>query len=72
MRAIVFCAAILAAFTVTAEAGQRESCAASTGATSGAAFKACMSAATTSGNNQNQKPLYTDPGSRARCRMGNC
>jgi hypothetical protein len=68
MRAFVFCAAVLAAFTSAAEAGQREKCAASTGATSGSAFSSCMGAATTN----NQKPLYKDPGSRARCRMGNC
>ena len=70
MRAIVFCAAMLAAFISPAEAGQREKCAASTGATSGSAFSACMSAGATTPNNQ--KPLYKDPGSRARCRMGNC
>ena len=73
MRAIVFGAAMLAALTTTAEAGRRESCTASTGATSGTAFSACMSARATTPNNQNQKkPLYKDPGSRARCRMGNC
>jgi hypothetical protein len=70
MRAFVFCAALLAAFISTAEAGQREKCAASTGASSGGAFSACMSGAATTPNNQ--KPLYKDPGSRARCRMGNC
>jgi hypothetical protein len=70
MRTVVFCAAVLAALTSTAEAGMREKCAASTGATSGAAFNACMSAPAATPNNQ--KKLYQDPGSRARCRMGNC
>jgi hypothetical protein len=70
MRAFIICAAMLAAFVSTAEAGQREKCTASTGATSGSAFSSCMSGATTTSNNQ--KPLYKDPGSRARCRMGNC
>jgi hypothetical protein len=72
MRAIIFCAALLAAFTSAAEAGLRERCAASSGATSGAAFSACMSAATANSNQNQKKPLYKDPGSRARCRMGNC
>jgi hypothetical protein len=71
MRAFAFCAAVLAAFTSTAEAGMRERCAASVGATSSsAAFRACMSAGKADGNQQ--KPLYKDPASRARCRMGNC
>jgi hypothetical protein len=73
MRAIIFGAAMLAALPSTAEAGLRERCAASTGATSGAAFSGCMSAGKANGSNQEQKkPLYRDPGSRARCRMGNC
>ena len=70
MRAIVLCAALLA-FTSTAEAGPREKCAASTGATSGAAFNACMSAEKANGN-QHKKTLYKDPGTRSGCRMGNC
>jgi hypothetical protein len=37
MRAFALCAAVLAALTSTAEAGKREKCAASSGATSGAA-----------------------------------
>jgi hypothetical protein len=68
LRAIVFGAAILAALTATAEAGKRENCAASTGATSGAAFNSCMSAPATAP----EKKLYKDPASRGRCRMGNC
>jgi hypothetical protein len=68
MRKIVFCAAVFAVFASTAEAGTRESCAASTGATSGAAFKACMSAKPAAAD----KKLYKDPASRGRCRMGNC
>jgi hypothetical protein len=71
MRAFAFGAVVLAALTSTAEAGKREKCAASVGATGGAAFTACMSAEK-AGSNQQQKPLYKDPASRARCRMGNC
>jgi hypothetical protein len=71
MRAFAFGAVVLAALTSTAEAGKREKCAASVGATSGAAFAACMSVEKV-GSNQQQKPLYKDPASRARCRMGNC
>jgi hypothetical protein len=68
---IVFCAAMIAAFTSTAEAGLREQCAASTGASSGAAFSSCMTAGKAD-SPQQKKPLYKDPGSRGRCRMGNC
>jgi hypothetical protein len=71
MKAIVLCAAMLAALTSTAEAGLREQCAASTGATSGTAFTACMSAGKAN-SNQEKKPLFKDSGSRSRCRMGNC
>jgi hypothetical protein len=71
MRIFAFCAAVLAALTSTAEAGVRERCAASIGATSGAAFAACM-AAEKANSNQQKKPLYKDSASRARCRMGNC
>jgi hypothetical protein len=71
MRAFAFCAAVLAALASTAEAGTREKCAASVGATRGAAFAACMSAEKANGN-QPKMPLYKDPTSRARCRMGNC
>ena len=69
MRAIILCAVLLVAFASTAEAGLREQCTASTGASSGSAFSACMSARKA---NQAKKPLYKDAGSRARCRMGNC
>ena len=72
MRVFAFCAAVLAALTSTAEAGLRERCAASIGSTSSsAAFRACMSEGKAAGNQQ-RKPLYKDPASRARCRMGNC
>jgi hypothetical protein len=71
MKAIVFCIAVLAAFTSPAQAGLREQCAASAGAKTGAAFSACMSAGKASSNPE-KKPLYKDPGSRGRCRMGNC
>lgn len=71
MRVFAFCAVVLAAFTSTAEAGMRERCAAAIGATSGAAFAACMSAEKAN-RNQRTKPLYKDSASRARCRMGNC
>jgi hypothetical protein len=71
MRAFALCAAVLAALTSTAEAGKREKCAASSGATDGAAFAACMSAEKAN-SNQQKKPLYKDPASRARCRTGNC
>ena len=60
MRAFVSCAAVLAALTSTAEAGRREKCATSIGATSGAAFRACMSAEKAASNSQ-KKPLYKDP-----------
>lgn len=69
MKAIFVCAVLLAAFVSTAEAGLRDDCAASTHATSGSAFNACMSAGKA---NQVKKPLYKDPASRTRCRMGNC
>jgi len=72
MKAFVLCAAVLAASISTAQAGLREDCTASTGAKSGAAFNACMSAGKTANANQPKKSLYKDPGSRARCRMGNC
>ena len=65
MRAMLLCAALLAAFASTAEAGPREKCAASTGATNGAAFNACMSAEKANGN-QPKKTLYKDPGTRSR------
>ena len=71
MKAFVFCAAVLAASISTAQAGLSEDCAASAGAKSGAAFNACMSAGKAN-SDQQRKPLYKDPGSRARCRMGNC
>jgi hypothetical protein len=71
MKAIVFCAAILAAFTSTAQAGLRQDCAASTGAMRGAAFNACMRAGKAN-SNQHQRPLHMDAGDRARCRMGHC
>ena len=71
MRAFAFGAVLLASLTSTAEAGKREKCAASVGAASGPAFTACLSAEKANGN-QPQKPLYKDPASRTRCRMGNC
>jgi hypothetical protein len=71
MKGIVLCAAMLAAFTSAAQAGLREQCAASAGAKSGAAFTACMGAGKASSSPE-KKPLFKDPGSRARCRMGNC
>jgi len=72
MKALVLCVAMFAASLSTAQAGKREDCAASTGAKSGAAFTACMTAAKSANANQPKQPLYKDPGSRARCRMGNC
>jgi hypothetical protein len=72
MKAFVLCATVLALSIATAQAGMREDCAASTGAKSGAAFNACMSAGKSANANQPKQPLYKDPGSRARCRMGNC
>jgi hypothetical protein len=68
---ISFGAVALAALTSTAEAGKREKCAGSVGAVSGPAFTACLSAEKANGSRQ-QKPLYKDPASRTRCRMGNC
>jgi hypothetical protein len=72
MKAFVLSATVLALSIATAQAGTREDCAASTGAKSGAAFNACMSAGKSANANQPKQPLYKDPGSRARCRMGNC
>jgi len=60
---------MILAFTSTAEAGLREQCAASTGASRGAAFSSCMSAGK-SNSTQPKKPLYMTPASRGRCRMG--
>jgi hypothetical protein len=72
MKAFLFCAVVLALSVSMAQAGPREDCAASTGAKGGVAFNACMSAGKTANANQPKAPLYKDPGSRARCRMGNC
>ena len=76
MKAIIVCAAMLAAFCSSAEAaGLRDRCAASTGARSGAAFEACVSAGVAGGedNGNPTKALYTSPTTRGKCRMtGNC
>lgn len=72
MKAFILCATVLALSVSAAQAGKREDCAASTGAKSGAAFTACMNAGKNANANPPKQPLYKDPGSRARCRMGNC
>jgi hypothetical protein len=72
MKVLLLCATALTLSISVAEAGKREDCAASTGAKSGAAFTACMHAGKSANANQPKQPLYKDPGSRARCRMGNC
>ena len=72
MKALVLCATLLALSTSAARAGLREDCAASTGAKSGGAFNACLTAGKSANANQPKQPLYKDPASRARCRMGNC
>ena len=70
MKTFIFIAAVLAALTTSAQAGPRERCAASTGATSGSAFSACMA----SGSKAVRSKGYgSGSGRRGACRMsGTC
>jgi hypothetical protein len=77
MRAIVFCTAMLLVFTSSADAASlRDRCAVSTGAKSGAAFDACVSAGKVrSGNSQSgatRRPLVQDDNTRLNCKMTGC
>ena len=72
MRTFVFCSALLAILTTTAQAGPRERCAASTGATSGSAFNTCMASATKASRSASGS-YGSGSGRRGACRMsGTC
>jgi hypothetical protein len=68
MRVILVSTAMLLAFTFTAEAGGlADRCATKTGATSGAAFSACMAAG------KANKSGYVSTDTRNNCKMdGSC
>lgn len=71
MKTFLFCTAVLAILTTSAQAGPRERCAASTGATSGGAFSACMASASKAGSRSGS--YGSGSARRGACRMsGTC
>ena len=71
MKTFLFCTAVLAILTTSAQAGLRERCAASAGATSGSAFSACM--ATASKGSSRSGSYGSGSARRGACRMsGTC
>jgi hypothetical protein len=73
MRTLILGSALMAILTATAQAGPREQCAASTGATSGSAFNTCMAAAAKTPKKSSSGSYGSGSGRRGACRMsGTC
>ena len=73
MKTIIFTAVVMAALTTFAQAGPRETCAASTGVKNGPAFNACMASASKAGTRRPAGSLGSGSAMRGACRQsGKC